>query len=78
MSELGHPSIYVLGRLDEVCMFVTAIMFFGGWLFLGKESSITITSGCVMFGSMFAWFFIAALDQFFSIPADDDDDFYDE
>ena len=70
--------LYLLGKLDEVCLCVTAILFFGGWFFLGKESAITITSGCIMFASMFAWFFIASFDELVYLSEFSDDDFYDE
>ena len=73
-----NKGLYVVGRLDEICMLVSAVLFFGSWAFVGKESAITIVSGFIMFGSMFAWFFIETLSELVDLSERDDEDFYDE
>ena len=73
-----NKCLYFVGRTDEICIFVFAALFFGGWAFVGKESVITIGSGLAMIGSMLIWFVIAALGEIVKLSECDDEDFYDE
>ena len=73
-----NKCLYFVGTPDEICIFVFAALFFGGWTFVGKESVITIGSGLAMIGSMLIWFVIAALGEIVKLSECDDEDFYEE
>ena len=66
-----NKCLYFVGRTDEICIFVFAALFFGGWAFVGKESVIVI-------GSMLIWFVIAALGEIVKLSECGDEDFYEE
>ena len=66
--------LVIIRKLDEFCIIVMSLLFFGSWFVLGKNTDFTINSGYIVFISMFLWFFIEGLDKIVNIEDDVEDD----